>query len=183
MGDRPAGRHAPTPAHRDAVCGSAIPGFLRHRPEECQRTGAPALHPGRDGPAVARSRGLSHALRRRAGAAAERGRPIRHHECRRRAPPALSRSAAARARARSRLHRRRRRLGEGRRLQHDLLAHRAAAAHAPDRPIRRRRGSSRTIPCTASIATISSVTIPGMSRRIGLATRFALSVKIDPNHP
>ena len=54
-------------------------------------------------------------------------------------------------RARARLHRRRRRLGEGRRLQHDLLAHRAAAADPRERPLRHaaRRGS-RTIPSTAS---------------------------------
>src|SRR6185436_3738682 len=59
------------------------------------------------------------------------------------APASFSRSAAARPGAGARLHRGRRRLGEGRRLQHELLAHGAAAAHAPDRPIRRASASAR----------------------------------------
>ena len=43
-----------------------------------------------------------------------------------------------------------RRLGQGRRLQHDLLAHGAAAAHARDRPLRPRAAARwRTTRCTA----------------------------------
>ena len=63
----------------------------------------------------------------------------------------VSRSAAAARRAACAISSCRRRLGEGRRLQHELLAHGAAAADAPTAPIRRRRrGSSKTIPSTAS---------------------------------
>ena len=51
------------------------------------------------GAALARSRGLLHALRRRARAAADRRRSLRDHERRRRAAPALSRGAAAGAAA------------------------------------------------------------------------------------
>ena len=48
----------------------------------------------------------------------------------------------------ARLRRGRRRLGQGRRLQYDVLADRAAAADAPDRPLRDAAAArSRTIRC------------------------------------
>ena len=91
---------------RPAERGSLLSRLLGDRTAGRQRSGAPALHAGGNGAAVARSRGLLHALRRRARSAAGGGRSLRHHERRRRAAPALPRGAAARARARSRLHRR-----------------------------------------------------------------------------
>ena len=70
--------------------------------------------------------------------------------------PALHRGTGRRTRHGPRLHRRRRRLGEGRRLQHDVLAHRAAAAHARQRPIRHaRRTRSKTTRSTGSTPTTS----------------------------
>ena len=61
---------------------------------------------------------LLHAVRRRPRAAARRRRPLRDHERRRRAGPALPGGARRRRRAGPRLRLDRRRLGEGRRLQH-----------------------------------------------------------------
>ena len=102
-------------------------------------------------PPLARSRGLLHAVRRRARAAHGGRRPLRHHERGRRAAPAFPEAPPPARRAGARFRRRRRRLGEGRRLQHELLAHGAAAADASraDATTRRRRGW-KTIRCTGS---------------------------------
>ena len=91
-------------------------------------------------PALARPRGLLHAVRRRARAAARRRRSLRDHERRRRAAAALPRSAAARAPGCVRDFVV---VGDGWVKDGDynteLLADRAAAADAPDRPLRSRR--------------------------------------------
>ena len=109
------------------------------------------------GAALARSRGLLHALRRRPGLLA-RGRSLRHHERRRRAAPTVSRSAGAR-RGCPRLHRDRGRLGQGRRLQHDVLANGAAAADPPAGRYDAAAGGSRTIRYTTGTRRTSRATI------------------------
>ena len=101
MGGRSAGccdRAAP-PRARDG--GSRVSRVFDHGTAEPERSGARALHARRHRRAVARPRGLLHAVRRRPRAAAERGRSLRHHERRRRVAAALPRGAAARAAASS----------------------------------------------------------------------------------
>ena len=100
---------------------------------------------------------LLHAVRRRARAAGGRGRSLRHHERRRRAAAVVSGAAAADAGLDARLRADRRRLGEGRRLQHELLEDRRAAAAARSSGLRRAdyvadgRSISSTIPCIGGI--------------------------------
>ena len=126
-------RRAAPPA--DAGRGSAVSRLLGGEPVGPGLARASALRARRHGAALARPRGLPHALRRRARAAGRRRRSLCDHERRRRDRAAHRRGAARGGRAGARLHPGRRRLGEGRRLQHDVLAHRAAAADARQRPL------------------------------------------------
>ena len=114
--------------------------------------------------ALARSGRLLHALRRRARAAGRRRRSLRDHERRRRAAAAVRGAAAAAGAAGARFRADRRRLGEGRRLQHRLLADGAAAAVARPARLRRRRrraSRSRTIRSISGIARTGSSTTRG----------------------
>ena len=73
LGGRPAGRRDRSRA--GSSCASAdlaYPRLLGHRTADAERARASALHAGGHGAALARSRGLLHALRRRPRAAADR---------------------------------------------------------------------------------------------------------------
>ena len=136
------------PARRCSRRTCAIAATRSTEQTDAELARAAALRARRHGAALARSRGLPHALRRRARAAARRRRSLRDHERRRRA----ARCASPRRRRRRPGSVRdfvagRRRLGEGRRLQHD--ASRAPCCRCRrTRPAAttRRRGGSRTIP-------------------------------------
>ncbi len=116
--DRVGGRPSRCPRRAegaaDAVGGSAVPRLQRGQPDGAGLAGASALRDRRHRAALARSRGLSHALRRRARAARRRRRSLRDHERRRRDRLAHRRGAGAGGRDGARLHPGRRRMGEGR---------------------------------------------------------------------
>ncbi len=99
LGGRPAGR---APADGPAAASSgrlALPWVLGDRATRCQHPRAAALHAGRHGAALARSRGVSHAVWRRDAAGDGHRRPLRDHERGRRAGVALRPGAAAAGRA------------------------------------------------------------------------------------
>ena len=129
---------------------AALPRLFEDGLRQARRPGNASLRSaGQRRPALARSRRLLHALRRRPRADSIGGRPLRHHERGRRAAPVVSGAAApAAGRARDFVL-----IGDGwvkdGDLQHQLFENRAAAAVARPsrlrRPRDRRRSNSKTI--------------------------------------
>ena len=99
LGGRPARCACRAASARARLGRTALPRVFAERAARPELAGAAALRARGHDAALARPRGLLHALRRRARAAARRRRSLRHHECRRRAAPAVRRSAAAGGRA------------------------------------------------------------------------------------